>query len=300
MYVILGVQGSGTNMLARLLTRLFGFSVVQDQSLVVRAASMLPPSPSASDIARQFDAIASFMFPTVWTRKLRRRMFPRNERFDGIREHFAASTIRSPADLVSFVYAYRAFVRGERRLAVKSDDIWAYASALDRVLPNRRVILLTRDFRDNAVSITGKPFGPVEPLLAARFVKRRFACYQAEYNRAAGPAVHVRYEDVIRTPAEVFDRIAQRFSLLSAGALDEQLATFAFRANRVGRWAELSPRDLELCETVLHDELVQYGYDPATSARLKPRPGELTLIAARDAVGRIPQKLRGVVARLRQ
>lgn len=38
-YVVLGVQGSGTNLLSRLLVRIFGFSVLQDRSMVFRAVS---------------------------------------------------------------------------------------------------------------------------------------------------------------------------------------------------------------------------------------------------------------------
>jgi len=38
-YVILGVQGSGTNLLARIMNRVFGFSVVRDRALVFNAGT---------------------------------------------------------------------------------------------------------------------------------------------------------------------------------------------------------------------------------------------------------------------
>ena len=85
-------------------------------------------------------------------------------------------------------------------MAIKSDDLWETIGHIDAVLPNRRIVLLTRDFRDNLLSITNKDFGPVEPLIAARYVKTRFARYDREYQRTPdAQRIHVRYEDLLRT-----------------------------------------------------------------------------------------------------
>jgi hypothetical protein len=45
-------------------------------------------------------------------------------------------------------------------MAIKSDDLWETIGHIDMVLPNRRIVLLTRDFRDNLLSITKKDSDP--------------------------------------------------------------------------------------------------------------------------------------------
>src|SRR5688500_14115034 len=73
-YVILGVQGSGTNLLRGILDRAFNFSVVQDQSFVFNAAMKLGSAASRASVQRQFDAIHSRLFPSALVRKTRRRI----------------------------------------------------------------------------------------------------------------------------------------------------------------------------------------------------------------------------------
>lgn len=290
-YVIFGVQGSGTNLLVRLLTRVFGASIFQDQSLVVRAAGAVPRQASRAAIDRQFQEIASHMFPTAWQRRRRRRLLHRDEQFDGIREQYAAADVRSGADLAHFVYAYRAFVRDGRLMGIKSDDIWAHLDVLDEVLPNRRVILLTRDFRDNAVSVAGKHFGPVEPLAAARFVRDRFVRYEAEYRRHPSLGWHVRFEDLVAAPLETMAAFGRRFGVAAAQDPAHALATLTIRPGRVGRWRELSARDRAWCESALGDPLVRFGYLASPPPHAEPTFAQACALRVRDAAARVPAKL---------
>lgn len=291
-YVILGVQGSGTNLLVRLLTRVFGASIFQDQSLVVRVAGALPPQASREQVDRRFREIESHLFPSRWQRRWRRRLLHRDEQFEGIREQYAAADLRCGSDLARFVYAYRAFVRGGRLIGIKSDDIWAHLDVLDDVLPHRRIILLTRDFRDNAVSVAGKPFGPVEPLAAARFVRERFARYEAEYRRDPALSWHVRFEDLVAAPIPTLEAMALRFGLSFATDPATALATLTIRPGRVGRWRELSERNRAWCESALADPLVRFGYVDGLPPDAVPTSAEECLMRARDAARRVPAKLR--------
>ena len=298
-YVILGVQGSGTNLLRSILVRAFNFSVVQDQAIVFNAAARVGSHASAATAQREFDVIRSRLFPSAITRKTRRRIAA-NSSFAGIEQHFNPATIRNGADLALFVYAYGAFSLGTPLMAIKSDDLWKTIGVIDRVLPNRRIVLLTRDFRDNLLSITNKNFGPREPVVAARYVKERFACYDAEYHRTpAERRFHIRYEDLVEAPDTVVARFGQHFGLTAADgarAVDKG----RIRQGTTRRWVALRRRKLAQCEAILRDELLAYGYGTGCNPVEPPGPAGWLLAKGRDTVKRIPQKLGAVTARLRK
>jgi hypothetical protein len=298
-YVILGVQGSGTNLLRSLLVRAFNFSFVQDQSLVYNAALSLGQAPPAAAVRQQFDGLYERLFPSALTRKTSRRI-KSNSSYEGIDQHFDPELVRSGADLAHFVYAYGAYTRGTTLMAIKSDDLWETIAGIDTVLPNRRIILLTRDFRDNLLSITQKDFGPIDPLVAARYVKQRFAHYDAEYRRTnSAERLHVRYEELLDAPDAFVARFRQQF-LSGTAQPPPPVDQGRIRRNNKRKWASLSRRQLALCEAILRDELNEYGY--GTECEPVPPPGTAAWLLAggRDAVKRVPQKLGGVAKRLRR
>jgi hypothetical protein len=296
-YVILGVQGSGTNLLRSILTKAFNFSVVQDQSLIYNAAMRLGATPSAAAIQGEFDALYSRMLPSALGKTGRR--IKTNGAFEGIDTHFDPRAITLGADLARFIYAYSAFSRGSTLMAIKSDDLWETISHIDTVLPNRRIILLTRDFRDNLLSITNKNFGPIEPLIAAHYVKERFSYYEAEYRRTPEDRrLHVRYEEMLESPDEFVARFGSHFRVGVQGQGPAPVDKSRIRRHNVRKWAGLSARQLAHCEAVLWDELRAYGYE---SERGRPTPpGAAAWMVARmkDAVRRVPQKIKIVVGRL--
>jgi hypothetical protein len=292
-YLLLGVQGSGTNLLSQLLTRAFNLSVLHDQSLVVRVAGQLGSSPSAHDLERGFRRIRAAMFPGPVRRRLTKAAVHADGRLDGIDEAFyRAAGPRTPAELARFIYAYRAFRIGHTGMAIKSDDIWQHVSSLDRVLPARRVVLLTRDFRDNALSIVGKHFGPCHPTIAAHYVRSRFTQYEREHARSSQAGAHVRFEDLVCTPVATIGRLGRAIGLPEPGALEERLRGLHIRPGRVGRWQALPDRQLAVCETVLRRELVAYGYGLATTASEDVSRWDYASAIAGDVAQRVPQKLR--------
>ncbi len=157
-------------------------------------------------------------------------------------------------------------------MAVKSDDIWETLGAIDTVLPNRRVILITRDFRDNLVSITGKNFGPIDPLSAALYVKERLVPYAAEYRRGRPGALHVKFSTLVNAPRQFVDEFSRHFGLAPAVDPETVISTFQFRPGKIEKWRALPPQELAWCEGVLYDELVEFGYSPVTPAPVVPGP----------------------------
>lgn len=298
-YVILGVQGSGTNLLRSILVSAFNFSVVQDGSVIYNAAARLEAAPSSDSVRRQYEVIRSRLFPSALTRKSR-RLIKGNASFTGIDEHFDPTEIRTGADLARFVYAYGAFSLGTKLMAIKSDDLWERIDQIDSVLPNRRIILLTRDFRDNLVSISKKDFGPIEPLVAARYVKERFAYYDAEFRRSAPDnRYHVRYEDLLESPSAFVAAFREHFTLETVPDAGASLDALRIRRHNVKKWAGLDRLELARCEAMLKDELLAYGY-PIECEPVEPPGYPAWLLArGRDTIRRIPQKLGGVARRLR-
>lgn len=295
--VVLGVQGAGTNLLRKLLVGAFGFSVLLDKAIVFNAAAALGPEPSADDVRRQFKRMLVHLNPSPITRKTR-VLIKSNASYAGIYEHFDPTTMKSAADLALLVYAYGAYVLGTDRMAVKSDDLWEHIDQIDAVVPNRRVILLTRDFRDNLLSITRKDFGPIEPLVAANFVRRQFARYEAEYERTP-PAhrLHVRYEDLLSAPRDVVHRFSEHFGLAMCPEGSVAVDRLQIRTGNTRKWPGLEPRQLAGCQGILRDELLRYAYERELSSSV-PSTATLAMARGRDIFKRVPVKLLKIGKRL--
>lgn len=296
-YVILGVQGSGTNLLRSILSGAFNFSVVQDQALVYNAAMKLGPRPSTEEVRRQFEGLRSRMRPSTMSRRSPRRI-KTNGSFEGVEQHFDPTRITSGPELARFLYAYSAFRRGTTLMAIKSDDLWETIGDIDTVLPSRRIILLTRDFRDNLLSVAKKDFGPIEPLVAARYVKERFAHYHAEYHRT-NPAqrLHVRYEELLEAPDAFVARFQHHFGVGVQGHAPPPVDTARIRRHNVKKWASLTAQELAYCEAILRDELNAYGYGTECEPVNEPAAHIWLMAKGRDVARRVPQKLRVVTNR---
>ena len=299
MFVILGVQGSGTNLLRSVLASAFGFCVIQDQSIIFSSAARLGPDSEPDDIRRQFHRLSARLLPSAVRRKTT-RIVRSNSDYSEIADYFASVDLRSGADLARFVYAYGAFRLRTTLMAVKSDDLWQHIDAIDRVIPNRRILLLTRDFRDNLLSITRADFGPIEPLVAAKYVHDRFTRYEREFDRTPEDyRLHVRYEDLLAAPHAFVERFGRHFGLAPALNGHAAVERLPIRRNNVSKWGELDSATLARCEAILHAELERYGYGvgPGTIA---PTAGTWALARSRDVLRRVPQKMVKISSRLRR
>jgi hypothetical protein len=298
-FVILGVQGSGTNLLSRILTRVFKFSVFRDGSRIFNAAARLGDSPTERQKMQEVRRFHALVAPSAGRQLMAQNLIRDNAPFRGIEPYLDGTSVSSGAQFARIIYAYRAYSLAARHLAIKSDDIWEHIHHIDEVLPNRRIILLTRDFRDNLLSVAGKNFGPVEPLSAALYVKHHFAPYAREYDRCNGNAYHVRFESLLTARRQFVDDFSLKFGIAPAVDPEVALATIPTRPHRTARWRSLDPALLQQCEAVLYDELVRFGYEPACPRTAAPGPVIRLRARTRDALRRVPQKLRRVLGERR-
>lgn len=296
-YVILGVQGAGTNFLGRLLTRLFNFSIMRDRSTVFNAAARLGNHPTREDVEREIRDFKNLVWPSALRRKTSKNVIRKNKPLEGLDQVLQSDNIRSGADFARFIYSYRAFSLGASHIGIKSDDLWESIHDIDVVIPNRRIILLTRDFRDNLVSVSGKQFGPIEPVCAATYVKKQLAYYAAEYRRAGRAGYHVKYETLLGATKQFVDDFTSHFGLQPAD--QAAMAALKFRPNKIGKWKALPPQQLAWCEGILQEELREFGYPLASSAPELPGPRQLLIANARDRMRRVPQKFRRALKRAR-
>ena len=299
-YVILGVQGSGTNLLSRLLTRLFGFSVMRDRSHVFNGAARLGAHPTKADVAREIRRFKNIVWPSPIRRKLSKHVIVKNTPLRGLESELLPASIASGADFARLIYTYRACSLGASHIGIKSDDLWQNIHSIDHVIPNRRIILLTRDFRDNLMSISGKGFGPIEPICAAQYVKHQLGHYTPEFRRAGANGYHVTYESLLNNTRQLVDDLSRHFNLEPKVNLDVTIPALKFRPNKIGKWKKLAPRELAWCEGILYDELLEFGYEPTTPAPVLPGAGERMLATVRDKARRLPQKLRRFQVRVKR
>jgi hypothetical protein len=112
--------------------------------------------------------------------------------------------------------------------------------------------------------------------------------------------LHVRYEELLEEPDAFVARFAEHFGLRPQGEAPPPVDKSRIRRTNVRKWASLTPRELAQCEAILRDELNAYGYGTECQAVEPPDSGTWIVARGRDAVKRIPQKLGGVVRRLRK
>jgi hypothetical protein len=273
--------------------------VLRDQSKVFNLGAGLGARPTESEIARAIEDVRALIHPSAARRKTGQRYIRKNSPFDGLFEELSPSTVRSGSEFARVISAYRAFKLGASGMAIKSDDLWEQIGQIDTVLPNRRVILLTRDFRDNLVSIAGKHFGPVEPLCAAQYVKRQFVLYDAEYRRAGTSGYHVKFETLVERPRDFVQDVARHFGLTPLSSAEAALESMTFRPNKIAKWRRLPPQQLAWCEAILRDELAAYQYEPDQPESALPSAAVMAAAAARDTIKRIPQKMRRLAVHFR-
>jgi hypothetical protein len=149
------------------------------------------------------------------------------------------------------------------------------------------------------VSVGGKTFGPIEPLVAASYVKERLLPYAVEYRRAGSAAFHVRFADLVRSPKAFVETFGTHFGVEPTADPDTVISAFNFRPGKVGKWSTLSPDELAWCEGILYDELIEFGYPPVSPSRVLPPAAAVRAAVLRDRAKRVPQKIGRFLTRLR-
>jgi hypothetical protein len=184
-------------------------------------------------------------------------------------------------------------------MAIKSDDLWETIDRIDAVLPNRRTIFLTRDFRDNLLSVAGSDFGPIDPLHAARYVKHQVSVYEREYARTASQS----------TVSSAVRRSARRSR--DGRAPDERPFRSSHRSEIGGATTDVEhpAGEHRAVETPVRETACPRGDSAvprAANLRISvgvcdgesPRPADWMMATAAEVVQRIGQKGRHITKRL--
>jgi sulfotransferase family protein len=176
---------------------------------------------------------------------------------------------------------FRAYARahGKRRFGDKTP---AYLHGLDEVLtvwPLARVVVLVRDARDVALSVTALPFGPNNAYAAAQWWARGIRRGLEAELRHPENVLSLRYEDLVAEPEarvqEVCDHLGLGYNsdMLEiersdpAKIVEDQAAWFAqlstgITTAGVGKWKTQMPDgDRRIVEAVAGRELRELGYE---------------------------------------
>jgi len=297
-YVILGSQGSGTNLLSNLLRKVFRFSVVHDRSLIFNAACTIREPYSPQRIRQTVNQVYSSLFPGVIRKRLMlKTYFHQASNYMGIEEHFDRVQITTPNEFAEFFYCYHAFLNDGRFKGIKSDDLWEGIEHLDDVLPRRKSIVLVRDPRDNAISIMNKPFGPCEIYSASRYIQKRMRIYRREADKNPNDSITLHYDTLLKNPETAVLALSSFLEIPVPDGLSQRIKKLGIRSSNREKWRQLSPRELRICESVLSEELQQYDY-AVESKSLQPLSwNAVARRRIRDFAHRVPQRINKRVRR---
>ena len=204
---------------------------------------------------------------------------------------------------VSAPFAAYAEREGKARWGDKTPAYIAHVDRLATIWPDARFVHLIRDGRDVALSVMNVPFGPNNAWAAARSWATAIRQGHKAAERYSGRVLEVRYEDLVTNPEQEIATTCNFLDLeyspdmLAIDQTDrskvvaDQSAWFTnvwggITTAAVGKWrTELTPRQIEVFETVAGGELRALGYETseATSS-----PALVPAYAAHDAA------LRGV------
>jgi len=294
-YVILGVQGSGTNFTARILNRVFGVSVVRDRALILGTAASLIGQPTAADFKRARDKIYQCHFPNpVRKRLLPRQWYHQAASYAGIEEWLHKTDMKTAAEFADFFYDYHAFVEGCPEKGIKSDDCWEHLDQIAKVIPNRRNVLLVRDPRDNANSIMGKDFGPRTVYGASNYVKHQLAIYLKETDENPEISLTTKYETLLATPMDFVQEFSEFSGLAIPDDAEDRLEALGIRRQNYAKWKKWSEYEIAVSETILRDQLKKLDYELHTSEPLKLTSADAARFHALEIAKRIPQRLKSI------
>jgi hypothetical protein len=159
-----------------------------------------------------------------------------------------------------------------------------YVATWRETLPGVKFVHIVRDVRGVAASLLRLPWGPVTPEFAARFWLERLTPGLAAELTYPDLVTRVRYEDIVVEPERELRRLCGDlglqyqpgmvegggFAVPSYTADQHALVGRQPSVDRVNAWEQsLTPRDVEIIESVVGDTLTLLGYRAVygTSAR---------------------------------
>ncbi len=295
--VILGPQGSGTNLLAKILGECFGIKPLLDRSLIFDAACAISEPLTQASVDRQFRFVMNKLKPGSIRRRFSLKHYHRiGHLFSGIEAVKDNFPINSTPEFVDLFYSYAAYKSQSAMKAVKSDDMWVNLAHGPRVLGPARYILLLRDPRDNAYSMINKNFGPCHIHAAAKYTRDRLDCYRSYFEtRANSSDLVVKYEDLLQNPLKFCTDFAERYDVKPHSLPDEALENVNIRHNNHCKWMKLKDQEIAICEEVLRDDITRFGYPLSNVRPLKSSAMQRLRWTLLDSLYRGPQKIRRAI-----
>ncbi len=292
LFIILGSQGSGTNLISRCLMNVFDFSVIRDLSLIFNCAIEVYKNPSEEIIQQELQYVLKRFFPGNFRKRLQKHYHHRTKYYQGIQDYVDQVNIKTAMDFAYFFYAYHTFTNGATYFAIKSDDIWENIEYISRIFPNRKYIFNTRDPRDNVLSIINKYFGPKHIYTASLYVKERINIFYEEILRNQEKAMILKYETLLTDPVDIIYKFSEKFNIKVPEDVEDRVKLLNIRPKNFNKWRkEMSEEELLVCETILYDGLINCGYDVVNNTPVDISETERLRYKFQDFRARIPQKL---------
>ena len=173
---------------------------------------------------------------------------------------------------------------GTARWGDKTPAYIAHVDRLAAIWPDARFVVLVRDGRDVALSVMKVPFGANNVWAAARSWAGAVRQGRDAAARYPGRVLEIRYEDLVTNPEQ---EIATTCNFLGleyspdmlaiehtdrSKVVEDQAAWFTnvwagITTAAVGKWrTELTPRQVEVFESVAGNELRALGYETSSGA----------------------------------
>jgi hypothetical protein len=190
---------------------------------------------------------------------------------------------------------------GKTRWADKTPAYIGHIDRLAEIWPDARFVHLIRDGRDVALSVMNVPFGPNNAWAAARSWAQAIRLGHNAAERYTDRVLELRYEDLVFEPEREVTRVCEFVGLtyspdmLAIERTDRSKVTedqsdwftsvwSGITTDAVGKWRTgLSPRDVEMFESVAGDELRALGYETGAA---RPSRAVVPAYAAHDAAMR--------------
>lgn len=210
---------------------------------------------------------------------LEERWFERGAKFGyqpqagRIWQKISQPTLRGVLDAV---FADFAGQLGMERWGDKSPEYLHNLPLLGQLFPDAKYIHLVRDGRDVALSHFGRHWGPKSVFCGALEWSERVR-WVCEFSRTLSPDqfLEIRYEDLLREPLGVLDRLIPFLEIEGVGpTLRQELAERIGRdvkADNLEKWpTRFTAKQKAVFDELAGDELSVYGYPVATNIRRQP------------------------------
>ncbi|UJR85623.1 sulfotransferase family protein [Sandaracinus amylolyticus] len=171
-----------------------------------------------------------------------------------------------------------------------------------RIWPDARFVHLMRDPRDVARSCVGMGWAGhvwsgVAPWIEAELLWERMSASLPRHRW-----ITVRYEDLVRDPQRELERVCRLAGIPFHPAMLDFPSRSTYRApspSFVEQWrTKLTPREVQLVESRVHDMLAPRGYAPSGLERIEPSALERAALRAQCRAGRARHAARSLGVRL--